>query len=68
MAEYQACDFSEKTDLLPPDPCPGDSSLVFHADGTVSRRPSPCDTCDYYATQECRECGNFGVCVSSITG
>lgn len=65
MAEYQACDFSEKTDLLPPGASSDAADPKFHV---MNREPSPCDTCDYYASYKCQECGYFGTCVHSIAG
>ena len=65
MAEYQECDFSEKTDLLPPGPGAG---AAFDTMDPKFPEQSPCDTCDYYATHECQKCGYFGAIVSSITG
>lgn len=63
MAEYQECDFSEKTDLLPPGASFDTMDLK-----PMNRDPSPCDTCDYYATYKCQACGYFSALVSSITG
>lgn len=70
MAEYQSCDFSEKTDLLPPGKeqvCDTQKPPVF-----ANRNPEklflPCDYCNFYASSMCQGCEYYSACVGSITG
>ena len=70
MAEYQECDFSEKTDLLPPgkDPIPDGPKPPVFVNHDPERRFLPCDFCNFYASSMCQGCDYYSACVGSITG